>query len=146
METAQTTLLETVITLRDFLDKEQEPAEEIDLVLMTLLDTFITDQQYQLGQKPGLYANPLDRRTILRQILHLTDKVLDAINEFTDGEPLPPAAVGLCRILFELTFKCFITTQAIEAAHPELTDVFAAERNAYNLSRETPLEIGAEIP
>jgi hypothetical protein len=133
--TQTTTLLSSVITLRDLLEQDQEPFEKIDLVLLTLLDMFVEDQIYQLGQKPCPYFDDLQRRVYLRQILHSTDKVLDAINEDCDGEPLPPAAVGLCRILFELSFKCFLTMTAIEAEHPELAEMFAAEKAVYNAIR-----------
>ena len=133
--TQTTTLLSSVITLRDLLDQEQEPFEKIDLILLTLLDMFVEDQHYQMGQKPCPYYDDLQRRVYLRQILHSTDKVLDEINEYCDGEPLPPAAQGLCRILFELTFSVFKIVMSIEAAHPELAATFAAERAAYNASR-----------
>jgi len=139
METAKVpTLLQSVITLRDLLDGEQEETDdEIDLVLLRLLDTFIVDQQYQLGEKPSLYSNPLERRTILRQILHAADRVLDRMAELADGEPLSAAARGLCRFLFEITFYAFKIVMSIEAAHPELAEMFALQRAVYNATRET---------
>jgi hypothetical protein len=135
METTQTTLLESVTRLRDLLDKEQEPFEKIDLILLTLLDSFIEDQKVEMGQKPSPYFDDLQRRVYLRQILHAADRVLDEINEQSNGEPLPPAAKGLCRLIFELTWSCFLTTQRIEHKHPELAATFAAERAAYNATR-----------
>jgi hypothetical protein len=135
METAQTTLLESVTRLRDLLEQDQEPFEKIDLTLLTLLDMFVEDQHYELGQKRCPYYDDLQRRVYLRQILHSTDKVLDAMNEFCDGEPLPPAAQVLCRLLFEITFSTFLTVQRIERQHPELAEMFEAERAAYNATR-----------
>ena len=49
-----------------------------------------------------------------RQILHSADQVLDKMAELTDGQPLPAAAKGLCRLLFEITFSSFKTIQVIE--------------------------------
>jgi len=142
METAQKTLLESAIQLRDLLEQEQgqgqEPAEDDDDTLMMVLDTFIQDQEFSLGLIKNTYDSDLQRRTILRHnLMHNTDLVLDAINEHSNGDPLPPAAMGLCRILFEITFASFLTIKRIEAAHPGLAVTFEAERATYNATRET---------
>ena len=53
METARTTtLLQSVKTLRDLFEQEQEPADKEDLLVAMLLDTFIRDQEYSLGLIP----------------------------------------------------------------------------------------------
>lgn len=128
--------LQDARTLRALVEAEQDDdADGVDLLLLTLLDTSIRDQEFNLGLIECPYSHDLQRRTFLQQILHTTDKILDKLADYADGEPLPPAGIGLCKFLFELTYPTFLLMQEIETAHPDLAKMFTAQRDAYTATR-----------
>jgi hypothetical protein len=140
METAnaiQRQLMQDAMTLRCLVEQEQdEDADGVDLLLLTLLDTFIRDMQYQLGDIECPYSDDLQRLIFLKQILRSADKILDRMAIHANGEPLPPAAKGLCKILFDITFSVFLVIHGLEERNPEHAEYFAADRLAYAASRE----------
>jgi hypothetical protein len=129
--------MQDAMTLRSLIEQEQdESADGVDLLMLTLLDTFIRDMQYQLGDIQNPYSDDLQRLIFLKQILRSADKILDKMAEHANGEPLPPAAKGLCKILFDITFSVFLVIHGLEERNPAHAEYFAADRAAYATSRE----------
>jgi hypothetical protein len=113
---------------------EKEPDQDLHgcrLPLLIFLDTLIRDIEFDLGQIENPYRDNLQRRTILRQMLHGADRIFDTLAEKFDGQSLPPAEVGLCQFLFVTTLTMALTIQAIEAEYPEQAQSFASERAEY---------------
>jgi hypothetical protein len=121
METAHhRNLMQNAQTLRTLVELEQDDdADGVDLLLLTMLDTFIRDQQYSLGLIQSPYCGDLQRLIFLKQILRTADKILDKLAEHANGEQLPPAAIGLCRILFEITYRVFQMIRELESIGAE---------------------------
>jgi hypothetical protein len=129
-------LMQDAMTLRSLVEQEQtEDADGVDLLLLTMLDTFIRDQGYSFGDIQCPYHDDLQRLIFLKQILRTADKILDKMAEHANGKPLPPAK-GLCKILFEITFSVFLVITGLEERNPEHAEYFAADRAAYAASRE----------
>ena len=124
--------------LRDLVEMEQgQDAGGVDLLLLTLLDTFIQDQEYEAGLTCSPYYDDLQRRSFLKQVLRTADHIFDKFAEYFGDEPLPPAAVGLCSQLFVISLVTLGVVKTIESECHDHEAYFVAERDAYARSRGT---------
>ena len=82
----QEKLMLDACTLRELVEREQsEDADGLDLMLLTLLDVFIRDQEYQFGHIQNPYYDNEQRIIFLRQILRTADKILDKMTEHAEA-------------------------------------------------------------
>lgn len=126
------------IVLRALIEQEQDPAADgVDVLLLIVLDNFIRDCEFMLGRIKSPYCDDLQRLVMLKQTLRTIDKILDKMAEHSNGEELPLAAQGLCKILADIAYQTFIVIRALEEQHPMMQEFFDADRAEYAATRET---------
>ena len=118
METApQEQLMQDALALRVLIEQEQsEDADGVDLMMLTLLDIFIRDEQYKFGYIENPYPDASVRHLFLKQILRTADKILDKLREHAEAlgfiDNLPPTARGLIQFLFSVALSVTMTIGA----------------------------------
>ncbi|WP_433972763.1 hypothetical protein [Tunturiibacter lichenicola] len=113
-------LFEYAQELHERVEAEQsEAADGVDLLLLTLLDTWLRDCDFAVGFIENPYTDNGQRIIFLRQTLGQIDKIIDKVTEHAVStgldlsEPLPPAANGLIRFLFAISMDVFQTINTL---------------------------------
>jgi hypothetical protein len=117
------------LTLRKFIEQEQDE-DECDRRLSAILDGYVQDLRYRLGLVDP-YLDDLHRLSLVKETVRAMDPIFDRMTEMAGDDPLPPAALGLWKFLWNIALDLAWVIRYIEEQHEDLKEFFKPEREMY---------------